>query len=172
MYRYWNSILGDHFYTTNSNEIGTTIPGETKKGYKSEGIQCLIFKTQVPDSQPLLRYWNEDIGDHFYTLSASEIGTTVLGEVGKFGYKFEGTAGYCFPKGEAGNSPLFRYYKNQTHDHFYTTNSNEIGTTVSGETGNHGYTSEGIVCYVPPEPGKILMPRFIKTIPMNFILIK
>merc|ERR1712217_174462 len=44
LYRYWKSKSGDHFYTTNVNEIGTTTPGHIgKHGYKSEGIACYVL---------------------------------------------------------------------------------------------------------------------------------
>ena len=44
LYRYWNSRVGDHFYTKSSNEIGTINPGQYGRyGYKSEGIACFVF---------------------------------------------------------------------------------------------------------------------------------
>ena len=45
--------------------------------------------------------------------------------------------------------PLYRYWKASISDHFYTTNSAEIGTGLAvGATGNYGYKYEGIQCYV------------------------
>lgn len=44
-------------------------------------------------------------------------------------------------------TPFYRYWK-PGHNHFYTIDSKEIGTTVSGEQGNHGYLSEGTVCSI------------------------
>ena len=44
---------------------------------------------------------------------------------------------------------LYRYY-HPTGNHFYTTNINEIGTGTHGQSGNNGYVSEGIECYVYP----------------------
>merc|ERR1719473_683522 len=43
--RYKNKANGDHFYTTNENEIGTTKEGEEKKGYIDEGTECYVFKS-------------------------------------------------------------------------------------------------------------------------------
>ncbi|CAI8021646.1 hypothetical protein GBAR_LOCUS12817, partial [Geodia barretti] len=42
LYRYWNPKIVDHFYTTNGIEIGTVTPGETGKGYISEGVVCYV----------------------------------------------------------------------------------------------------------------------------------
>ena len=75
-------------------------------------------------------------------------GTAVQGVIGNHGYVSEGIAGYCYPAPRSGLIPLYRYYQASVIDHFYTTNANEIGTTVHGQVGHHGYKSEGITCYV------------------------
>ena len=167
-HRYWNSAIGDHFYTLNPTEIGTTTPGQIgEHGYTSEGVQCKIFARPVAGTVRLYRYWLAgNRGDHFYTLNQSEIGTTTPGMTGNFGYVSEadgfssvpgiteGVAGYCYPGPVEGLAieaiPLYRYYNGGSNDHFYTTDAEEIGTTVSGTVGKGGYTSEGIVCYVLP----------------------
>ena len=151
LHRYWRAKVSDHFYTTNSNGIGTDVVGEIGKyGYKYEGIQCYIYQEQIPDAVPLYRYWKGSVSDHFYTTNADEIGTTERGQVGKYNYKSECIAGYCFPTQEEESIPLYRYWNPRNSDHFYTTNGKEIGTVTPGEKGAHGYVSEGIVCYVPP----------------------
>jgi len=144
LYCYWNTSNGDHFYTTNLDEIGTATHGSVgRHGYKSEGMECLVYVIQVAGTVPLYRYWNGQ--DHFYTTNADEIGTSNPGTVGRYGYKSEGIAGYCFPEATTGTTPLYRYYK---REHFYATDSSEIGTTTPGQRGNHGYVSEGVACYV------------------------
>ncbi len=95
---------------------------------------------------PLYRYWNGN--DHFYTTNIDEIGTSTPGVTGKHGYKSEGIAGYCFPNAALGTIPLYRYWRPNGSDHFYTTNSGEIGTTTPGQLGKYGYKSEGVACYV------------------------
>ncbi len=63
---------------------------------------------------------------------------------GKHGYTSEGIAGYCYSQRryEAdGNTPLYRAYNGE---HFYATNLNEMVGAVQ----RHGYTFEGISCYV------------------------
>lgn len=146
-YRYWNGR--DHFYTTNINEIGTATHGQIgHHGYTSEGTQCVIRKWLVTGSVPLYRYYNG--ADHFYTTNTNEIGTTTPGVTGRHGYRSEGIAGYCFPSQAYHTIPLYRYYKPSSGDHFYTTNSQEIGTVSAGLVGHHGYRFEGIQCYVHP----------------------
>ena len=148
LYRYWKPAISDHFYTTNIAEIGTSASGLVgHHGYTSEGIQCLLYTSQVPGTVPLYRYWN-GANDHLYTTNANEIGTTTPGVLGNHGHTSEGIAGYCFPHARPGTIPLYRYWKGAGADHFYTTSSAEIGTTIQGQVGNHGYSSEGVACYV------------------------
>ena len=151
-YRYYKpGGHSDHFYTTNANEIGTTTKGQKgNHGYTSEGVQCYIYRTKVHGSVPLYRYWKGGVSDHFYTTNVNEIGTSTKNQVGRYGYVSEGIAGYCMPYQVHGTVPLYRYWNSKKVDHFYTTDSNEIGTTTPGKVGNHGYVSEGIQCYVPP----------------------
>ena len=49
-------------------------------------------------------------------------------------------------------APFYRYFRGAGTDHFYTTNIAEINTAVPGQTGNHGYTSEGIECILRTTP--------------------
>jgi hypothetical protein len=148
--RYWKLEISDHFYTINRDEIGTTVHGQKgKHGYVYEGKQCCIYKEPVQDSIPLYRYWKAGAGDHFYTTDEKEIGTTTRGQIGNYEYKSEGVVGYCSPSQVDDTVPLYRYWNPKNSDHFYITNGmQEIGTITDGERGNHGYISEGVVCYV------------------------
>ena len=151
LYRYLNPHVKDHLYTTNINEIGTASPGlKGHHNYISEGIQCLIYTRKVKGSTPLYRYWKPSVGDHLYTTNPHEIGTTTPGQKGRHGYISEGIAGYCFSHAVAGTVPLYRYWNGHSVDHFYTTNGGDIGTTIPGKSGHHGYTSEGVACHVIP----------------------
>jgi hypothetical protein len=87
------------------------------------------------------------VKDHFYTTNGGEIGVVTPGMSGKYGYVCEGILGYISATSIPGTIPVYRYWKEAAHDHFYTTNAQEIGTVVSGHTGNHGYVCEGILGY-------------------------
>ena len=94
LYRYYNNK--EHFYTTSAGEIGTTTIGETgKHGYHFEGIAGYCFASPAEGVKAFHRYYNGK--DHFYTTNPEEIGTTTVGSVGKFGYKYEGVACYLKP---------------------------------------------------------------------------
>ena len=92
------------------------------------------------------RYWLNG-ENHFYTTNGAEIGVTTAGVLGNHGYVSEGVGFKIETENIAGTVPLYRYYSSSAVDHFYTTNANEIGVTTAGLTGNHGYTSEGVLGY-------------------------
>jgi hypothetical protein len=129
LYRYFGN--GEHFYTTNWNELGSG-----RGGYAYEGIQGYIYTNQQPGTVPLYRYFGN--GEHFYTTNWNELGG------GRGGYAYEGIQGYVNPTQQPGTVPLYRYFGNG--DHFYTTNWSELG----GGRGGYGY--EGIQCYVSETP--------------------
>eukprot|EP01084_Bolivina_argentea_P148100 259003_1 len=136
LHRYYDIIIvanGDHFYTTNYNELGNG-----KSGYVSEGVACFVYENQVCKSSPLYRYYNSGNGngDHLYTTNYDEL------SAGGSGYVYEGIQGYCHQYQQQGTTALYRYYNSGNGDHFYTTNYNELGN------GKSGYVSEGVACFV------------------------
>jgi hypothetical protein len=151
VHRYWQPSTHDHLYTTNHGEIGTTTEGQTgNHGYKSEGEAFTVFNHHHAGLVPVYRYWKGDTHDHFYTTNAGEIGTTHEGQTGNHGYKCEGILGYVSPAEFPGSVAILRYWQESTHDHLYTSNPAEIGTTHVGHTGNHGYKFEGVLGYAYP----------------------
>ena len=95
LYRYWGN--NDHFYTTNANEIGVTVPGfRGHHNYVSEGIVGYCYPRQVSGTAPLYRYYKSAGQDHFYTKNIHEIGTTTPGVLGRHGYVSEGVACYVY----------------------------------------------------------------------------
>jgi len=134
--RYWNAAAGDHFYTTDPNELGNG-----NYGWALEGVQCYAFPQQVPGTVPLYRYWNPNGADHFYTTDRGELGA------GNYGWGYEGIQCYVYPQPSPNAVPLYRYWNPGAFDHFYTTNWNELGS------GNYGWGYEGVQCFVPTQAG-------------------
>ena len=147
-YRYYQSETHDHFYTTNSEEIGTTVSGVIgKHGYKSEGLMGYLLTSQKPGTVALYQYYNSQASDHFYTTNENEIGTITPGHTKK-GYTSEGVAGYCYSTHVYSSVSLYQYWNSKFRDHFYTVNENEIGTVVPNKVGKFGYVYEGIQCFI------------------------
>jgi hypothetical protein len=139
VYRYWNATVSDHFYTSSMSEHS--------HHYSSEGVAFQLAAAPGPGLVPVYRYFKSDVHDHFYTTNSAEIGVAAPGAVGKFGYRCEGVLGYISPVQTPGTVPVYRYFKAATHDHFYTSNTAEIGVVVNGAAGNHGYVCEGVLGY-------------------------
>ena len=108
---------------------------------------------------PLHRYWNARWVDHFYTINFKS-----LGKPGKHGFRYEWIQAYVYQNRCKGSVPLYRYLSSRWHDHFYTINPNDIGTTVPGKKGKHGYISEGHEGYCMPyrAPGTVPLYRYWK----------
>eukprot|EP01083_Nonionella_stella_P005425 15677_1 len=123
-----------------------------------------IMTSTEPKTIEFYRYWNGGRSDHFYTTNAGEIGTTTAGQTGKYGYKSEGVVGRLADDDATGPKVvnLYRYWNGGRRDHFYTTNGGEIGTTTAGQTGNHGYKSEGVAgkCFADPNGGDNLVALY------------
>jgi len=150
VHRYFHAGHHDHFYTTNAGEIGTTTHGQSgNHGYTCEGLAFHIFSHHHHGLVPVYRYYHPGHHDHFYTSNAAEIGTTTHGQTGNAGFQCEGVLGYVSPTEFFGSIPIYRYNQAAQHNHFYTSNAAEIGVTQHGQSGNHGYTCEGVLGYVP-----------------------
>jgi hypothetical protein len=129
VFRYFNVRNGDHFYTTNFNELGGGSVGTN--GYRFEGVGFFAFPSQATNTVPVLRYFNTRNGDHFYTTNFNE-----LGNAGNGGWVLENrTAFFVHQTQINGSVPVLRFYNGS--DHFYTKNNDEFFT------GSGGYGSEG-----------------------------
>jgi hypothetical protein len=140
IHRFFHSGHLDHFYSTNITE-------GTPNGYTPEGVAFQLSSTPVAGLVPVYRYWRSDVKDHFYTTNGGEIGVVTPGASGQFGYVCEGVLGYISPVSMPGTIPVYRYYKEASNDHFYTSNASEIGAVVKGSQGNLGYVCEGVLGY-------------------------
>jgi len=128
LYRYYNPGNGDHFYTTNFNELGNGA-----LGYYYEWVQCKIAGSSGVGLYPFYRYYNPSNGAHFYTQDTNEVPA---------GFNFEGIQGYVYQVGSGVGVPLYRYYNTANHKYFYTTNYNELGA------GSQEYVFQKIQCHV------------------------
>mmetsp|Transcript_20152 Transcript_20152/g.17297 ORF Transcript_20152/g.17297 Transcript_20152/m.17297 type:complete len:468 (+) Transcript_20152:271-1674(+) len=97
------------------------------------------------DVNSIYRYWSPITSDHFYTQYEQELGVGEVGDQFAGTFTYEGVAFYLFTEQPPNTVPVYRYWSESAQDHFYTTNNQEIGTTTPGQTGNHGYTFEGVI---------------------------
>merc|ERR1711916_144886 len=177
LYRYYNTKVKDHFYTTNWASLGNA----GSDGWRFEGVQAYIYKEKESGSIPLYRYYSAADKDHLYT-------TNYLGRE-KDGYKLQGITGYVLEaspetgglpwENAASKVPLFRYYNKNTRDHFYTTRKEVLdggrqGWAYQGLTGyflttdfnqlgkggRYGWKYEGIEGYIFKKPTEGTVPLY------------
>lgn len=126
------------------------------------GYYCSAHDTKltsiikIENIVPFYRYYNGS--DHFYTINAQEIGTIIPGSKGHHNYISEGICCQLYNTKVEGTIELYRYSNGK--EHFYTTNSDEIGTVAPGSKGKHNYVSEGVSGYVYPTIHKDTKPLY------------
>jgi hypothetical protein len=80
LYRFYHSVMRDHFYSTNYNE-------GINAGYAYEGVVGYVSTSAQTNYLPLYRYWNASRTDHFYTTNPIEGGGD---------WAYEGVACYIY----------------------------------------------------------------------------
>lgn len=130
-------------YMSNTNggyHLYANVPG-IMTGYGLEGIRFYILQNKQVTTYPLLeedcaelyRYYNTNLGDHYYTTSKGNYP----------GYNYETILGYISTIQKPGTVPLYRYWNESVGDHYYPLVQQNYT----------GYVYEGIVGYVYPTPG-------------------
>lgn len=133
-------------YNTHSLPIGKggisrdTICVSDKYRFASYQKDSLTLIYGAGPDVPMYRMVNNSIGDHFYTISASERDNALS----IYGYTYEGVACYAYSRQVEGVTPLYRLRNDGVGDHFYTTSAYEREMAIA----NSGYIYEGIACYV------------------------
>jgi hypothetical protein len=124
----------DNFYTTDpKGELAL------QHGYQFLGIACYVFNTQVKDTVPVYRCFNQTSNNHFYGIYRLEFDNLVKLE----GYKPEHIAWFMFSARQNRSAALNRYYNQATGDHSYSTDDN-----ISKVSDFSAYTVQGIAGYV------------------------
>ncbi len=129
VYRFWSPQSGTHFFTISENEkdkVLTTYPASV---WTFEGIAFYAFATAQPGAAPVYRFWSDNSGSHFYTMSESEKNKLITQYANV--WKYEGPQFYAYPAGEndpqpAGTRAVARFYSRKTGAHFYTIKESEI----------------------------------------------
>lgn len=129
MYRVYNKNSGEHFYTTNIQEMNYLV----SLGWINEGIGWIA---PSKSKTPVYRVYNKNAGDHHYTTSMDEKNHLV-----SLGWNDEGIGWYS---DDAKGQALYRQYNPNAiaGSHNYTTNLTEHNYLI-----NAGWNDEGIAWY-------------------------
>ncbi len=141
VYRFFNTRLGNHFYTiseTEKNDIIANLPV-----WNYEGIAYYAYLTQGFNTTPLYRFFNTETGFHFYTKSEVEK-NDIIANLPVWNY--EGIAYYIFDSAQSGTTAVYRFFNKIHGNHFYTISSTERDDIINNLSSTWNY--EGIAFYV------------------------
>jgi hypothetical protein len=137
--------------------VGLYFAGDAASGYGIANpiapvLSALGVTLCSTSTAPFYRYWNQAVGDHFYTVNWAEL------DGGRGGYVLDGVQCRILPASATatGAVPFHRYWNPTVTDHFYTTNLAELGM------GRFGWAYEGVAGYVyaAPAAGTIPLHRY------------
>lgn len=98
--------------------------------------------------QPVYRFWSEYNKTHFYTINADERNGLIFTHPPQE-WRYEGPVYYAFTANTAGATPLYRFWSDTYHGHFYTVDSNERDYVINNYPQNV-WKYEDVAFYVYP----------------------
>ncbi len=103
----------------------------------TEGLEAGNFQVLNGTADKILRVYNPNSGEHFYTKSTGEKDALV-----KAGWTFEGIAFLTASANTTGSVEVFRAYNPNGGDHHFTTSKGEMDLLVAA-----GWKNEGVAFY-------------------------
>jgi len=92
------------------------------------GYGSVLCVKPTPLGSPVYRFWNNDLGSHFYTISEAEK-DIVINTMPS--WKYELIAWYAYPTQITGTSPVYRFWNNDFSSHFYTISEAEKDIVIN-----------------------------------------
>jgi hypothetical protein len=141
--RFYNTSTGTHFYTINLGEkdyLQTNFPTL----FSFEGTPFKAETMQKSGLSPVHRFYNLNLGVHFYTISEPER-AFVVANLPQM--RYEGVAWYANVTSVGGTIPLYRFYNRDKGVHFYTVSAAERASVIANLP---QMNDEGIAYYVLP----------------------
>ncbi|MDA9314294.1 matrixin family metalloprotease [Alphaproteobacteria bacterium] len=89
IYRFFNTVLGSHFYTADESEKDAVMEMQDML-YEDVGFRA--FSSETASTDPVYRFFNTGSGGHFYTIDANE--KDIVMEIESL--RFEGVGFYAY----------------------------------------------------------------------------
>ena len=100
--------------------------------------------TCLVTTMPVYRFFNNNAGGHFFTISEGEKNTVIANYPW---FRFEGVGFYANPSQIAGTSPVYRFFNNNAGGHFFTISEGEKNTVIANYP---WFRFEGVGFYANP----------------------
>lgn len=131
IYRLYNSVNGEHLYTTDANEKNVL---SAMADWTYEGIGWYASSTGTP----VYRLYNDALGNHLYTTDTNEVNVLTTTDSH---WSVDNNGQPLFYSG--GSVPVYRVYNEGLKGmHHLTTDKNEYDTLPS-----YGWNQEGVALY-------------------------
>ena len=148
VYRFWSDTSKHHFYTINKAERNVVLSSHIEKEWKYEGEGFRAYTLDDCEGQAVFRFWSDMYRGHFYTIDAGEK-DHVINFYPDNEWKYEGEA-YCAQNGQVTNTtPLYRFWSDVYHGHFYTIDAGEKDYVINAYD-DREWKYEGVGYYVYP----------------------
>ncbi len=124
VYRFWSDAKQRHFYTIDQKERDSVFDQFIVNQWKYEGVAYRATKKSDCSGSGIYRFWSDLYQGHFYTAKESERDYVIDNYPDNI-WKYEGTR-YCANTSQVnGTTPLYRFWSDTKHGHFYTASSAE-----------------------------------------------
>ncbi len=130
-YRFWSPTFLHHFYTVSAMEKNYVMAAFSADWtYESEGYYA-SSQDSVAGLAPVYRFWSPTYAAHFYTISETERDDVIAQFPDDWTY--EGPVFYAYPDGSqpADASPVYRFWSDPYHAHFYTISETEKDNVIA-----------------------------------------
>jgi pimeloyl-ACP methyl ester carboxylesterase len=149
VFRFYNPVTGDHFYTTSEPERDQVIGFLENYFYEGEAFDLTATEQT---GAAVFRFLNTTNGAHFYTISNAE---RQLVDDAFPEFTLEGVAFYAHADAGGGAyAPVHRFYDTATNTHFYTASEAE---RQSVDDTLPTYLYEGVAYYVDDPTGNNIL---------------
>ena len=148
VYRFYSPRTKGHFFTMNETEKNNLI-ATAAHIWNFEGVAYYAYRTQVPGTVPLYRFYSPGAKGHFYTRNEGEKNGLIANSSRI--WNFEGVAYYVAASQVAGTTPVYRFWAPGAKHHFYTRNEGEKNSLVANAS--RIWNFEGIAFFAWPNAG-------------------
>lgn len=122
IYRFYNPDLGGHLFTA---DLAEKISVDDMPNFQSEGVGFKALsrdEENIHASTPVYRFYNSNLGSHFFTAVEEEKNHVIELE----NFIFEGIGFRAFNSDSSSTIPIYRFFNPDTGGHFFTASNIEM----------------------------------------------
>ena len=129
VHRFYNPDVGGHLFTADATEANVV---NGLRNFQTEGIGFEAISRndeEVSGSLPVYRFYNSDLGSHFFTASELEREHALTLET----YIYEGVGFRAFDTDTSSTIPVHRFFNATSGGHFFTASNHEKNVVIESQ---------------------------------------